>query len=66
MKKQYHWGYAVIATTTVLSLLIWLGSMWYFDEWYDEPFTYVAKVGSMGATTLICWTFILSTRISVV
>lgn len=66
MKKQYHWGYAVVITTTLLSLLIWLGSMWYFEDWYDDPFTYVAKVGSMGATTLICWTFILSTRFPIV
>lgn len=66
MRKQYFWGYAVVVATTVMSLLIWLGSKWYFDEWYDDPFRYVAKVGSMGATTLICWTFILSTRFAIV
>jgi predicted ferric reductase len=62
MRKQYFWGYGVVVATTVMSLLIWLGSQWYFDEWNDDPFRYVAKVGSMSATTLICWTFILSTR----
>ncbi len=66
MKKQYHWGYTVVIVTTLLSLLIWLGSMWYFDDWYDDPLTYVAKIGSLGATTLICWTFILSTRFPIV
>lgn len=66
MRKQYFWGYALVVATTVTSLLIWLGSKWYFDDWYDEPFRYVAKVGSMGATTLICWTFVLSTRFPVV
>ncbi len=66
MKKQYYWGYTVVGATTLVSLLIWLGSMWFYDDWYDEPFTYVAKIGSMGATTLMCWVFILSTRFCVV
>ncbi len=66
MTKRYRWGYLLVVATTLTSLLIWLSSMWYFDAWYETPFTYVAKVGSMGATTLICWTFILSTRFSAV
>ncbi len=66
VKKQYHWGYLVVFMTTLLSLLIWLGSKWYFNDWYDDQWKYVAKIGSMGATTLICWAFILSTRFSIV
>lgn len=66
MRKQYFWGYTVVVATTVTTLLIWLGSKWYVDDWDDDPFRYVAKVGSMGATTLICWTFVLSTRFPVV
>ncbi|CAN5633096.1 ferric reductase-like transmembrane domain-containing protein [soil metagenome] len=66
MKKQYHWGYLVVFLTTVTSLLIWLGSKWYFNDWYDDNWKYLAKIGSMGATTLICWAFILSTRFSIV
>jgi predicted ferric reductase len=66
LKKQYHWGYLVVFLTTLTSLLIWLGSKWYFNDWYDDRFKYVAKIGSMGATTLICWAFILSTRFQIV
>ncbi|GAB2781756.1 ferredoxin reductase family protein [Rhabdobacter roseus] len=62
IKKQYHWGYLTIGVTVLITLALWLGSMWYYDDWYDDPFKYVAKVGSMPATLLMCWAFLLSAR----
>lgn len=60
--QQSHWGYGVVILSVVVSYALWLGSMWHYDDWYDEPWTYVAKVGSHGATLLMCWAFLLATR----
>lgn len=62
MKQQYYWGYVAIALSVVITLGLWLGSMWYYDDWYEDPFKYVAKVGSMPATLFMCWALVLATR----
>ncbi|TVR41930.1 MAG: hypothetical protein EA402_12455 [Planctomycetota bacterium] len=56
------WGYALILCSILISWGLWLGSMWYLDDWYENRFKYPAKVGSHTATLLMCWAFILATR----
>ena len=63
---QSLWGYAAVIGTVLISYALWLGSMWYYDDWYDEPWTYIAKIGSHGATLLMCWAFLLATRFKVI
>jgi predicted ferric reductase len=41
---------------------LWLGSKWYFDDWFTDPFKYPAKAASLSATVLMCWCTVLSTR----
>ncbi len=66
IKKQYYWGYLVILSTLLLTLALYFGSMAYYDDWYDYQLKYLAKVGSLGATLLMCWAFILATRFRLV
>jgi predicted ferric reductase len=62
LKHRQAFGYSVVAASVLITLLLWIGSRWYFDEWYDDPFLYVAKLGSLPATLLMCWAFVFSTR----
>jgi predicted ferric reductase len=45
-----------------LTLLLWLGSKWYYGDWFVNPYKYVAKTASLSATVLMCWSVLLSTR----
>lgn len=61
--QRWSWGYAVVLGSMVVSYLLWLGGLWRHDGWYDdEPWKYVAKIGSHGAVMLMCWSFLLATR----
>jgi len=51
-----------IIVTVAITLAIWLGSKWYFNDWFDNPYKYPAKAASLSAIVLICWCFVLSTR----
>jgi predicted ferric reductase len=54
--------YILIWGTVALTLVLWLGSKWYFQDWFDNPFKYPAKAASLSATILMCWGILLSTR----
>ena len=43
---------------------IWLGSKWYFQDWFEDPFKYPAKAASLSAMVLMCWCTLLSTRLT--
>jgi len=60
--KHSRNGYLAVGISLLISYLIWIGSMWYYDDWYENRWHYPAKIGSHGATLLMCWSFILSTR----
>ncbi|WP_028320723.1 ferredoxin reductase family protein [Desulfatiglans anilini] len=49
--------------TVCLTLVIWLGSKAYYEDWFSDPFKYPAKAASLGATILMCWCVVLSTRL---
>lgn len=62
-ETRRHWiAYAVVFATVAVSYLLWIGALWRRDELYDSPWIYLAKLGSHGSLTLMCWAFILSTR----
>lgn len=60
--KRKWFGYAAVAASLAITYALWLGAMGAADEWYDNPWTYPAKVGSHGTLILMCWAFILATR----
>ena len=62
-QTRRHWiAYGVIFATVAVSYLLWIAAMWRRGELYDVPWIYLAKLGSHGALTLMCWAFILATR----
>ena len=66
IKKQYYWGYLVVGLSMVLTYAIFFGSMWFYDDWYDYRLNYLAKIGSMGTTMLMCWALVLAARLRIV
>jgi predicted ferric reductase len=44
------------------TLAIWLLSKWYYEDWFVNPYKYIAKTGSLSATVLMCCCIVLSTR----
>lgn len=55
-----------VALLVAITLLLWLGSKWYYHDWFSNPFKYVAKTASLTATILMCVSIILSTRLRVI
>jgi predicted ferric reductase len=51
-----------VLLTVAITLVIWLGSKWYFNDWFENPYKYPAKAASLAATVLLCWCVLLSTR----
>ena len=51
-----------VFVTIAITLAIWLGCKWYFNDWFDNPYKYPAKAASLAATVLLCWCIVLSTR----
>jgi predicted ferric reductase len=51
-----------VVVTVAITLAIWLGSKWYCNDWFDNPYKYPAKAASLAATVLLCWCMVLSTR----
>jgi predicted ferric reductase len=66
IKKQYYWGYLAVLLSLLLTYAIYFGSMWFYDDWYDYRLKYLAKLGSMGTTMLMCWALLLAARLRVV
>ncbi|MFZ2089482.1 MAG: ferric reductase-like transmembrane domain-containing protein [Desulfobaccales bacterium] len=50
--------FIVVGTT----LAIWILSKWHYEDWFVNPYKYVAKTASLSATILMCCCIILSTR----
>lgn len=52
-----------ILLTIGIVFLAWLGSKWFYHDWFDNPFKYPAKAASLAATSLMCWCIVLATRL---
>jgi predicted ferric reductase len=48
--------------TAGVTLILWMGSKWYYQDWFDDPFKYPAKAASLTAMAFMCWSVLLSTR----
>lgn len=59
-------GLYIILSSIILTLAIWIGSKWYFGDWFADPYKYVAKTASLSATIAFSWSMILSARFSFV
>ncbi|TVR54568.1 MAG: hypothetical protein EA425_01630 [Puniceicoccaceae bacterium] len=62
LQKRAHYGYLAIAASLLVSYALWIGHLWWHGDWYEDLWKYPAKVGSHGATLLMCWAFLLATR----
>ncbi|MFW6243653.1 MAG: ferric reductase-like transmembrane domain-containing protein, partial [Desulfovibrionales bacterium] len=51
-----------VTCSVAFTLTLWLGSKWYFQDWFADPFKYPAKAASLSVTVLMCWCILLSTR----
>lgn len=52
----------LIFGSVFITLAIWLGSKWFYGDWFVNPYKYVAKTASLSATILMCWAIILAAR----
>jgi len=57
--RRYGPIYLLVLTT----LAIWVGSKWYYGDWFSNPCKYPAKAASLTSITLMCAAVLLSTRI---
>jgi predicted ferric reductase len=55
--------YLLIILSVMLTQFIWLGSKWFFGDWFEDPFKYPAKFASLSALILMAWCIILSARL---
>ena len=46
----------------VATLALWLASKWYYQDWFVNPYKYVAKAASLTTTVLMCGAVMLATR----
>jgi predicted ferric reductase len=51
-----------IFLTAGLTLVLWMGSKWYYQDWFEDPFKYPAKAASLTVVSFMCWSVLLSTR----
>lgn len=52
----------LIVILLVATLAIWLLSKWYFEDWFANPYKYIAKTASLSTTVLMCFGIVLSAR----
>lgn len=53
-----------VTFTVWATLILWLGSKLYYQDWFPDPYKYPAKAASLSATVLMCWGIVLSARVS--
>jgi predicted ferric reductase len=62
-QTRRHWiACGIVYATAAASYLLWILAMWRREELHDSPWIYLAKLGSHGSLTLMCWAFLLATR----
>ena len=59
-------NYWPIIATIGITLILWILSKWYYQDWFANPYKYPAKGVSLTATVLMCWAMILSTRLRLI
>lgn len=61
--SKIHQNYRPVLLTAGITIILWLGSKWYFQDWFENPYKYPAKFSSLIATVLMCWCIVLSARL---
>lgn len=56
-------NYQPIVMVICITLMLWLVSKWFYHDWFANPYKYAAKFASLTATSLMCMSIILSTRV---
>jgi predicted ferric reductase len=62
MLKKISTGATIIILSVITTLVIWLTSKSYYNDWFADPLKYIAKTSSLTATILFSWSMILSAR----
>lgn len=60
--SKTHLNHRPIAVTIGITLVVWIVSKWYYQDWFANPYKYPAKVASLSATVLMCWSVLLAGR----
>lgn len=55
-------GLLIILFSVVITLSLWLGSKWFYNDWFADNYKYLSKTSSLTATILFSWSMILSAR----
>jgi len=61
--SRTHQNFRPVLLTVCITIILWVGSKWYFQDWFENPWKYPAKASSLMATVLMCWCIVLSTRL---
>jgi predicted ferric reductase len=52
-----------VIASLALTLGLWIGSKWYYTDWFSDPFKYPAKAASLSAVVFMVWCILLSARL---
>jgi predicted ferric reductase len=52
----------LIFSTILITLIIWIGSKIYYQNWLPSNIWYISKIAALSATMLMSWSLILATR----
>jgi len=63
--SKLHQRISPIMISWIITMALWLGSKWFEQDWFDNPFKYPAKAASLSATVFMCWCVVLSTRMRI-
>ena len=55
----------LILSSICITLAIWLGSKWFYSDWFSDPYKYIAKASALTALVMFSWSMLLSTRLSI-
>ncbi|MBC7472353.1 MAG: ferric reductase-like transmembrane domain-containing protein [candidate division SR1 bacterium] len=55
-------GLLIILFSVMITLGLWLGSKWFYNDWFIDNYKYLSKTSSLTAIILFSWSMILSAR----
>jgi predicted ferric reductase len=59
MKRK---GQILILSSVVVTICLWLGSKWFYNDWVVDNYKYFSKFSALTATMFFSWSMILSAR----
>jgi predicted ferric reductase len=55
-------GILIILLSVVITIGLWLGSKWFYNDWFSDSYKYLSKFSALTATIFFSWSMILSAR----